>query len=86
LSKQILILIFYSAYSCICSNGYLLDKVGKVASHFRGVVDFDIVSTDSVEASQYSIKRSCILVYGKVELDPDCAEEQLIDAVIEFLK
>jgi len=55
-----------------------LDKVGKVASYFRDVVDFDIMSTDSEGARQYSIKRPCILVNGKVELESDCRRSNLL--------
>jgi len=84
-NKQIQIIIFYDADSCVCSSEYLLEKVGKIASRSKDVVDFNLRSTASEEARQYLIRESCVLVNGTIKLNPDFEEEELTEAIIECL-
>jgi hypothetical protein len=84
-TSKVKIEIFFPFGSCACSFAPLLEKVGRVASKFKGLVDFDMRSTGSKEASQYGVKDSCVIVNGTVKLAPDFEEKILEEIIIKNL-
>jgi hypothetical protein len=79
--QPIKIMIFYPSSTCVCSSQFVLEKVVKVSARFKGLVDYDIRSTDSEEAKIFSVKDPCVLVNGSVKLVLNFDEEALVDAI-----
>ena len=77
--------IFFPFGSCACSSAPLLEKVGRVVSNFKSLVDFEIRSTASKEARQYGIKNSCVMVNCVKRLTPDFEEKELEEAIVKNL-
>ncbi len=85
-TSKVKIEIFFPFGSCACSSAPLLEKVGRVTSNFKGLVDFDMRSTASKEARQYGVKDSCVMVNGTIMLAPDFEEKVLEEIITKNLE
>ena len=75
--------VFVPLGSCVCNSAPLMEKVGRVASKFKDLVEVQMKSTKSSEASKYGINNMCIIVDGKTKFPSDFDEKELEKAILE---
>ncbi|TET19605.1 hypothetical protein E3J74_05825 [Candidatus Bathyarchaeota archaeon] len=75
--------VFVSLGSCVCNFAPLMEKVGYVTSKFKDLVEVQMKSTKSSEASKYGVQDMCIVVNGKIKLPSDFDEEELEDTILK---
>ena len=73
--------VFVPLGSCVCNFAPLMEKVGRVTSKFKDLVEVQTKSTKSSEASEYGIQDMCVVVGGKIKLPSDFHEKELEDAI-----
>lgn len=73
--------VFVPLGSCVCNFAPLMEKVGRVTSKFKDLVEVQTKSTKSSEASKYGIQDMCVVVGGKIKLPSDFHETELEDAI-----
>jgi len=62
--------VFVPLGSCICNFAPLMEKVGQATAKYKDVIDVQVKSTKSSEASKYGVQDTCIVVNGKIMLPP----------------
>ena len=77
--------IFVPLGSCICNFAPLMEKVGRVTSKFKDLVEVQTKSTNSIEAYKYGVEDMCIIVNGKIKL-PASFDEKELENVIKNVK
>ncbi len=75
--------VFLPFGSCACSFATFMERVGKVASNFKDMVEVQMRSTTSKEAREYGVQGSCVIVDGTVRLSTDFDDKQLEEAIIQ---
>lgn len=73
--------VFVPLGSCVCNFAPLMEKVGRVTSKFKDLVEVQTKSTKSSEASKYGVQDMCVVVGGKIKLPSDFHEKELEDAI-----
>ncbi|MBE0511965.1 hypothetical protein IBX38_02830 [Candidatus Bathyarchaeota archaeon] len=73
--------VFVPLGSCVCNFAPLMEKVGRVTSKFKDLVEVQMKSTKSSEAGKYEIQDMCVVVGGKIKLPSDFHEKELEDAI-----
>ena len=68
--------------SCVCDFAPLMEKVGRVTSKFKDLVEVQTKSTKSPEASKYGVQDMCVIVDGTVKLSANFDEKELEDAIL----
>ena len=63
--------VFVPLGSCVCNFAPLMEKVGRVTSKFKDLVEVQTKSTKSSEASKYGVQDMCVVVDGKIILPLD---------------
>jgi len=79
--NKVKIEVFVPLGSCVCNFAPLMEKVGRVTSKFKELVEVQTKSTKSSEASKYGIQDMCVVVGGKIKLPLDFHEKELEDAI-----
>ncbi len=74
--------VFVPIASCVCNYAPFIEKVGRVTSKFKDLVEVQMKSTKSSEASRYGIQDMCVLVNGAVKLSAGFNEKELEDAIL----
>jgi len=74
--------VFVPLGSCICNFAPLMEKVGRVTSKFKDLVEVQTKSTKSPEASKHGVQDMCIIVDGTVKLSANFDEKELEDAIL----
>ena len=69
--------------SCVCTFAPFMEKVGRVTSKFKDLVEVQTKSTKSPEASKYGVQGMCVIVDGKVKLSESFDEKELEDAILK---
>ena len=69
--------------SCVCHFAPFMEKVGRVTSKFKDVVEVQTKSTKSPEASKYGVQEMCVIVDGAVKLSANFDEKELEDAILK---
>jgi hypothetical protein len=59
-----------------------MEKVGHVTSKFKDMVEVQMKSTKSPEASKYGVQDICVIVDGKSKLPLNFDEKELEDAIL----
>jgi hypothetical protein len=77
--------VFVLLGSCVCNFAPLMEKVGRVTSKFKDVVEVQTKSTKSSEASKYGVEDMCVVVDEKIKLPSDFDEKELEDAISESI-
>jgi len=85
-ANKLKIEIFFPFGSCACTYSFLMEKVGRVTSSLKDIVDVQMRSTSSKEAKQYSIQDCCIVVNGVERLPADFDEKLLEQAIFRQSK
>jgi hypothetical protein len=62
-----------------------MEKVGRVTSKFKDLVEVQTKSTNSAEAYKYGVEDMCIMVNGKIKL-PASFDEKELENVIKNVK
>jgi len=75
--------VFVPLGSCVCDFAPLMEKVGHVTSKFKDLVEVQMKSTKSLEASKYGVQDMCVVVDGKTKLSLDFDEKELEDAILK---
>ena len=75
--------VFVPLGSCVCNFAPLMEKVGHVTSKFKDLVEVQMKSTRSSEASKYGVQDMCVVVDGKNKLPLDFDEKELEDAILK---
>ena len=75
--------VFVPLGSCICNFAPLMEKVGQATAKYKDIIDVQVKSTKSSEASKYGIQDICIVVNGKIKLPSDFDEKALEDAILK---
>ncbi|MFB0514300.1 MAG: hypothetical protein ACETVQ_01850 [Candidatus Bathyarchaeia archaeon] len=78
--------VFVPLGSCVCNFAPLMEKVGHVTSKFKDLVEVQMKSTKSSEASKYVVQDMCVVVDGKIKLPLDFDEKELEDAILKVVK
>jgi hypothetical protein len=78
--------VFVPLGSCVCNFAPLMEKVGRVTSKFKNLVEVQTKSTKSTEASKYEIQDMCVVVDGKIKIPPDFDEKHLEDAILKCVQ
>jgi hypothetical protein len=60
-----------------------MEKVGRVTSKLKDLVEVQIKSTKSVEASKYGVQDTCIVIDGKIRLSSNFDEKKLEDTILK---
>ena len=68
--------------SCVCNFAPLMEKVGRVTSKFKDLVEVQTKSTKSPEASKYGVQDMCVIVDGAVKFSANFDEKELEDAIL----
>jgi len=75
--------VFVPLGSCVCNFAPLMEKVGRVTSRFKDLVEVQTKSTKSPEASKYGVQNICVIVDGEIKLPLDFEEKELEDAILK---
>lgn len=84
--NKVKIEVFMPLGSCVCNFASLMEKVGRVTSKFKNLVEVQMKSTKSSEASKYGIQDTCVVVNGKIRFSTDFDEKELEDAILNESK
>jgi len=76
--------VFVPLGSCVCNFAPFIEKIGRVTSKFKDVVEVQTKSIKSAEASKYGVQEICAVVDGKVKLSLDFTEKELEDAISKY--
>ena len=82
-SKKVKVEVFVPLGSCICNFAPLMEKVGQATAKHKDLIDVQVKSTKSSEASKYGVQDTCIVVNGKIILPPDFVEKELEQAILK---
>ena len=74
--------VFVPLGSCVCNFAPLMEKVGRVTSKFKDLVEVQTKSTKSPAASKYGVQDICVIVDGAVKLSSNFDEKELEDAIL----
>jgi len=80
-SDKVKVEVFVPLASCVCNFAPLMEKVGRVTSKFKDLVDVQTKSTKSSEASKYGIQDMCVVVNGEIKLPSDFNENELAEVI-----
>jgi hypothetical protein len=58
-----------------------MEKVGRVTSKFKDLVEVQTKSTNSIEAYKYGVEDMCIIVNGKIKLPVSFDEKELENVI-----
>ena len=61
-----------------------MEKVGRVTAKFKDLIEVQIKSTKSPEASTYGAQDSCVMIGGKIKLSADFDEKELEDIITKW--
>jgi len=75
--------VFVPLGSCVCNFAPLMEKVGRVTSKFKDLVEVQTKSTKSLEASKYGVRDMCVVIDGKIKLPSDFDEKELEEAILK---
>jgi hypothetical protein len=75
--------VFVPLGSCVCDFAPFMEKVGRVTSKLKDLVEVQIKSTKSVEASKYGVQDTCIVIDGKIRLSSNFDEKKLEDTILK---
>lgn len=75
--------VFVPLGTCVCNFAPLMEKVGRVTSKFKDLVEVQMKSTKSLEASKYGVEDICVVVNGKSKLPLNFDEKELEHAILE---
>lgn len=78
--------VFVPLGSCVCNFAPLMEKVGRVTSEFKDLVEVQMRSTKSSEAAKYGVQDMCVVIDGKINLSLDFEEKELEDAILKVVK
>jgi len=73
--------VFVPYGSCVCNFAPFIEKIGRVTSKFKDLVEVQTKSIKSAEASKYGVQEICAVIDGKIKLSLDFAEKELEDAI-----
>jgi len=74
--------VFVPFGSCICNFAPFMEKVGQVTSQLKDLVEVQIKSVKSSEASKYGVQGMCVVVDGKNKFPLDFDRKELEDAIL----
>ena len=74
--------VFVPLASCVCNYAPFMEKVGRVTSKFKDLVEVQIKSSKSSEASKYGIQEMQVIVNGSVKFSAGFDEKELEDAIL----
>lgn len=81
--NKVKIEVFVLLGSCVCNFAPLMEKVGHVTSKFKDLVEVQMKSTKSTEASEYGVQDICVVVGGKMKFSTGFDEKELEDAILK---
>jgi len=73
--------VFMPLGFCVCNFAPLMEKVGQVTSKFKDLLEVQMKSTKSSEASKYGVQDMCVVVNGKTKLPSDFDKKELEEAI-----
>jgi len=75
--------VFVPMGSCVCDFAPLMEKVGRVTSKFKDVVEVQTKSMKSSEALRYGVQDMCVVVNRETKLRSDFNENELVDSILQ---
>ena len=75
--------VFVPFGSCVCDFASFMEKVGRVTSKFKDLVEIQMKSTKSPEASKYGVQDVCVIVDGAVKFPANFDEREFEDTIIK---
>ncbi len=67
----------------MCTFAPFMEKVGRVTSKFKDLVEVQMKSIKSPEASKYGVYNMCVVVDGSAKLSESCDEKEIEDAILK---
>jgi len=77
--------VFVPLGSCVCNFAPLMEKVGRATSKFKDLIEVQIKSTKSPEASKYGVQEICVVIDKSIKLSASSDEKELEDAILRRL-
>lgn len=81
--RKVKVEVFVPLGSCICNFAPLMEKVGHITTKYKDVIELQVKSTKSSEASEYGIQDTCIVVDGKIKLPSEFDEKELEEVILK---
>ncbi len=81
--NKVKIEVFVPLGSCVCDFAPIMEKVGRVTSKFKDLVEIQTRSIKSPEATKYGISDMCVIVEGKIKLSAGFDEKELEGAILK---
>jgi len=82
--NKVRIEVFVPFGSCICDFATFMEKVGRVTAKFKDLIEIQMKSTKSPEASKYGVQDSCVMIGGRIKLPADFDEKELEDVIVKW--
>lgn len=73
--------VFVPFGSCICDFAPFIEKVMKVTSKFKDLVNIEMKAANSPDASKYGVKGLSVVVDGSVRLSADFNEDEIEEII-----
>lgn len=61
-----------------------MEKVGRVTAKFKDLIEIQMKSTKSPEASKYGVEDSRVMIDGRIKLSADFDEKELEDIITKW--
>ncbi len=74
--------VFVPLASCACTFAPFMEKVGRVTSKYKDLVEVQMKSIKSPEASKYGIHGMCVVVDGAVKLSESCEDKEIENTIL----
>jgi len=75
--------VFVPLASCVCNYAPFIEKVGRVTSKFKDLVEVQMKSFKSSEASKYGIQDMQVIVNGSIRLSAGFDDKELEEAILK---
>jgi len=75
--------VFVPLDSCVWNYAPFMEKIGRITSGFKDVVEVQMKSNKSSEASEYGVQDMGIVINGKIKLPANFDEKELQDAIVQ---
>jgi len=82
--NKVKIEVFVPLGLCVCDFAPFMEKVGRVTSKLKDLVEVQIKSTKSSEASKYGVQDSCVMIGERIKLSADFDEKELEDIITKW--
>lgn len=77
--------VFVPFGSCVCDFAPFMEKIMRVTAKFKNLVEIQMKSTNSSEASKYGVQGIGVVIEEQVKRFQDFDEKEFEDAILKRL-